>query len=42
MKVVIDCNVLISAALSKTGASAEAIKRAEDFHRMILSEKNSS
>lgn len=38
MKVVVDCNVLISAGLSKTGASAQAIKRAEDFHRMILSE----
>ncbi len=39
MRVVVDCNVLISAALSKTGASAQAIKRAEDFHQIILSEK---
>jgi putative PIN family toxin of toxin-antitoxin system len=39
MRVVVDCNVLISAALSKNGTSAKAIKVAEDFHRMILSAK---
>ena len=42
MRIVIDCNVLISAALSKNGASAKAIKVAEDFHQMILSEKTLS
>ncbi len=39
MRVVVDCNVLISAALSKNGTSAKAIKVAEDFHQMILSAK---
>jgi uncharacterized protein len=38
MRVVVDCNVLISAALSKNGTSAKAIKEAEEFHQMILSE----
>ncbi|MBY0434742.1 MAG: putative toxin-antitoxin system toxin component, PIN family [Cyclobacteriaceae bacterium] len=38
MRVVIDCNVLISAALSKNGTAAKAIRVAEDFHQIILSE----
>ena len=39
MRVIVDCNVLISAALSKNGTSAQAIKLAEDVHQMILSER---
>ena len=39
MRVVVDCNVLISAALSKNGTSAQAIKLVENSHHLILSEK---
>ena len=39
MRVVVDCNVLISAALSKNGTAAQVIKLVENFHHLILSEK---
>ena len=38
MRLVVDCNVLISAALSKSSTPARAIRLAEDVHQMILSE----
>ncbi len=38
MRVVVDWDVLVSAALSINGGSSQAIERAEDFHQMIVSE----
>jgi uncharacterized protein len=38
MRVVIDSNVIISAALTRGNVSSKAIRFAEEFHTMLLSE----
>ena len=39
MKVVVDCNVLNSAALSENGTAAKALKVVENSHLMMMSAK---
>jgi len=40
MRLVVDCNVVISAALTPDGVAAKALRKAEAFHTVLASAFN--